>query len=176
MRCEYALLACAARLGLRGIRLPFGQCLSKPIEITLTFAERKANEWPDEISQLLADAEQVDGRCARSQKRHAEGDKLHPAINDYATDYDFLDLSGNPLGRVLINRVWKPRTDFRSTTTSGAKADTPGLRICANTGHGSREAGLSHSRRLTPHHCQRRLRVQDDPFSLSSRDSWFRWP
>ena len=33
---------------------------SKPIEITLKFAEVEEDEWPDEVSQLLSDAEQVD--------------------------------------------------------------------------------------------------------------------
>src|SRR5437867_1080465 len=41
------------------------------------------------------------------------------------------------IGRVLINRVRSaPRTDVRSTPTSRAKADVPGLRICANFGSG----------------------------------------
>ena len=39
---------------------------SQPIEITLTFAESQEAEWPDEISQLLPDAEQVDEMDLRS--------------------------------------------------------------------------------------------------------------
>jgi putative ATP-dependent endonuclease of OLD family len=69
---------------------------AKPIEITLKFAERKDDEWPDEVSQQLADAEQVDkdGRrsvtlCVRSS--------FDTTIGDFTTEYDFMDLAGNPL-------------------------------------------------------------------------------
>lgn len=69
---------------------------ASPIEITLTFSERTENEWPDEISQILADAEQVDDAGLRSViLRVTSG--YDPAISDFATDYNFLDLSGNPL-------------------------------------------------------------------------------
>jgi hypothetical protein len=37
---------------------------SKPIEITLKFAEVEEDERPDEVSQLLSDAEQVDDQVS----------------------------------------------------------------------------------------------------------------
>ena len=80
---------------------------SKPIEITLTFAENGDDKWPDEISQLLPDVEQVDDQDVRSVTLRVTSE-FDSAINDFATDYDFLDLSGNPLvkgknSRQLIN-------------------------------------------------------------------------
>lgn len=80
---------------------------SKPIEITLTFAERQEDEWPDEISQMLDAAEQVDENGIRSVTLRVTS-SFDPVVNDYATDYDFLDLSGNALikaknPRQLIN-------------------------------------------------------------------------
>lgn len=80
---------------------------AKPIEITLTFAEREEDEWPDEISQMLDRAEQVDENALRSVTLRVRS-HYDPAINDYATEYDFLDLSGEPLvqaknPRLLIN-------------------------------------------------------------------------
>ena len=69
---------------------------SKPIEITLTFAENKKDEWPDAISQRLSDAEQVDDKGLRSVTLRVTS-AFDPAINDFATEYNFLDLSGNPL-------------------------------------------------------------------------------
>lgn len=80
---------------------------AKPIEITLTFAESEEGEWPDEISQLLSDAEQVDDNDLRSVTLRVTSG-YDSVINDYSTDYDFIDLSGNPLikaknPRQLIN-------------------------------------------------------------------------
>ena len=80
---------------------------SEPIEITLTFAEREEDEWPDEVSQQLAEAEQVDSDEIRSVTLRVTS-SFDPASNNFATDYDFLDLSGNPLikaksPRLLIN-------------------------------------------------------------------------
>ena len=80
---------------------------AKPIEITLTFAENEEDEWPDEISQLLSDAEQVNEKGLRSVTLRVTS-AFDPAINDFATQYDFLDLSGNTLikaknPRQLIN-------------------------------------------------------------------------
>ena len=69
---------------------------SKPIEITLTFSENGINKWPDEISQLLPDVEQVDDQDVRSVILRVTSE-FDSAINDFATDYDFLDLSGNSL-------------------------------------------------------------------------------
>lgn len=71
---------------------------AEPIEITLTFAERREDEWPEEVSQILAEAEQVDDRGLRSVKLRVKS-SFDAAANDFATEYDFLDLSGNPLPR-----------------------------------------------------------------------------
>ena len=67
-----------------------------PIEITLMFAEREEDEWPEEVSQILAAAEQVDDQGLRSVRLRVKS-SFDAAINDFATEYDFLDLSGNPL-------------------------------------------------------------------------------
>ena len=80
---------------------------SKPIEITLTFAESKEGEWPDEISQLLSDAEQIDDKDMRSVTLRVTS-SFEAAVNDFTTDYDFINLSGEPLPkakspRYLIN-------------------------------------------------------------------------
>lgn len=69
---------------------------SKPIVITLTFAESKEDEWPDEISQLLPDAEQIDANGLRSVTLCVTS-RFDPAVNEFVTDYDFLDLSGSAL-------------------------------------------------------------------------------
>lgn len=80
---------------------------SEPIEIILRFAEREEDEWPDEVSQQLADAEQVDSNGIRSVTLRVTSN-FDPVSNNFATDYDFLDLSGNALikaksPRLLIN-------------------------------------------------------------------------
>ena len=80
---------------------------SKPIQITLTFSEVREGEWPDEVSQRLADAEQVDDNGLRSIILRIKS-QFDSAVNDYSTDYDFIDLSGNALvkaknPRQLIN-------------------------------------------------------------------------
>lgn len=69
---------------------------SKPIEITLKFAESEMDEWSDEVSQVLAEAEQVDGGGLRSVTLRVMS-KFDAAVNDYVTEYDFVDLSGNSL-------------------------------------------------------------------------------
>ena len=80
---------------------------SEPIEIILRFAEREEDEWPDEVSQQLAEAEQVDSNGIRSVTLRVTS-SFDPVNNNFATDYDFLDLSGNALikaksPRLLIN-------------------------------------------------------------------------
>ena len=69
---------------------------TNPIEITLMFAEKEEDEWPEEVSQILAEAEQVDDQGLRSIRLRVKS-SFDAAINDFATEYDFLDLSGNPL-------------------------------------------------------------------------------
>lgn len=80
---------------------------SNPIEINLIFSESKEGEWPDEISQMLSDAEQIDDDEIRSVILKISS-KYDENISDFSTNYDFLDLSGNPLikaknPRYLIN-------------------------------------------------------------------------
>ena len=70
---------------------------SRPIEIILTFAESEEGEWPDEISQRLPNAEQVDDTEGLRSVALRVKSSYDSATNDYVTDYDFLDLSGNPL-------------------------------------------------------------------------------
>lgn len=77
---------------------------SKPIEILLAFAEREPDEWPDEVSQLLADAEQVDVQGIRSVTLRVTS-VFDPIRNDFVTEYDFLDLSGNPLIKAKNQRL-----------------------------------------------------------------------
>ena len=69
----------------------------KPIEITLTFAEEKEGEWPDEISQRLSEAEQIEGAEGLRSIVLRVNSSFDSVANDYVTDYDFLDLSGHPL-------------------------------------------------------------------------------
>ena len=71
---------------------------SKPMEITLTFSEIEPDDWPEEVTQLLDTAEQVSSDGLRSVILRVTS-AHDPAIDDFTTDYDFLDLSGNPLVR-----------------------------------------------------------------------------
>ena len=69
---------------------------SDPIEITLWFAERYEGEWPDEIPQTLASAVQTedDGKQSivlRVRSHFDDGQE------DFITNWDFLDLSGNEM-------------------------------------------------------------------------------
>lgn len=76
---------------------------SDPIEITLTFSEDQEDEWPDEISQMLSEAEQVDADGIRSIILRITS-AYDAAVGDFATSYDFLDLSGNPLVKAKNSR------------------------------------------------------------------------
>ncbi len=67
-----------------------------PIEITLKFAESKRDEWPDAISQRLADTEQIDSNELRTVILRITS-KFDAVINEFISDYDFLNLSGDPL-------------------------------------------------------------------------------
>lgn len=69
---------------------------ANPIEITLTFSEQHEDQWADEISQILEKAEQVDDAGLRSVTLRVKS-YFDAATNDYATEYDFLDLAGQPL-------------------------------------------------------------------------------
>ncbi len=69
---------------------------SAPIEITLYFVERKKGEWPDEVTQMLTDAVQVDANEIQSVILRVAS-HYDETISDFATNWDFLDLAGNPL-------------------------------------------------------------------------------
>lgn len=69
---------------------------AEPIELTLTFAEGEKGEWPDEISQLLRGAEQVDDEGLRSVTLRVRS-QFDPVTKGYETEHSFLDLSGEPL-------------------------------------------------------------------------------
>ena len=102
---------------------------SKPIEITLTFSEVREDEWPDEVSQLLDAAEQVSSEGLRSITLRVTS-AHDPAIDDYATDYDFLDLSGNPLvkaknPRQLINLQQLVPTFYLASSRDAAQEFRP---------------------------------------------------
>ena len=68
-----------------------------PIEITLRFDERKDDEWPAEVSQQLADAEQVDGADGRRSITLRVKSSYDTSVGDFTTDFDFLDLAGSSL-------------------------------------------------------------------------------
>jgi putative ATP-dependent endonuclease of OLD family len=69
---------------------------AKPIEITLRFVERKEDEWPDEVSQQLADVVQSD-QDGRSSVTLYVRSFFHEETKGFVTEYDFLDLAENPL-------------------------------------------------------------------------------
>lgn len=69
---------------------------SDAIEIKLHFAERNADEWPDEVAQILADAIQVDDGGLQSVTLRVTS-QYDDATEDFNTTWDFLDLVGNPL-------------------------------------------------------------------------------
>lgn len=69
---------------------------SKEIVITLTFSESKEDEWSDVISQRLSSAEQVDENRIRSIILRVTS-YFDSTVNDFVIDYDFIDLSGQPL-------------------------------------------------------------------------------
>lgn len=75
---------------------------SKPIEITLKFTEAEENEWPQEVSQLLSDAVQIDDNSISSISFRVTS-YFDQAINDFVTDYDFINLSGEPLHKAKSN-------------------------------------------------------------------------
>ena len=69
---------------------------AQPIQITLMFEEREKNEWPDEVSQRLSEAEQISDDELRSVTLQVKS-YFDSVTNDYITDYNFLNLSGEPL-------------------------------------------------------------------------------
>lgn len=71
---------------------------SDAIEIKIRFAERKSDEWPDEIAQILSDAVQVEESGLQSiiLRVTSQYDDAH---EDFNTSWDFLDLAGNELTR-----------------------------------------------------------------------------
>ena len=77
---------------------------SKPITITLTFCERKEDEWPDETSQILSDAEQIDDDGLKSVRLRVTS-HFDPGVKSYVTEYDFLNLSGDSLVKAKNPRL-----------------------------------------------------------------------
>jgi len=68
----------------------------EPIEIILHFAERSADEWPDEVPQILSEAVQTNDEYIQSVTlRVLSG--FDKALGDFNTTWDFLDLNGHPL-------------------------------------------------------------------------------
>ena len=101
-----------------------------PIEITLSFAERTEDEWPEEVSQLLGGIEQVDEDDLRSVTLKVTS-SYDDAIEDFSTEYDFLDLSGNPLvqernPRNLINLQRLVPTFYLASLRDAAKVPVSG--------------------------------------------------
>ena len=77
---------------------------AKPIEITLKFEESKEAEWPQVVVQRIPDAVQMDSNGLNSITLRVRS-RYDPSIKDYATDYDFLDLSGVPLVKAKNPRL-----------------------------------------------------------------------
>ena len=75
---------------------------AKPIEITLTFAEKEENEWAEEISQIMEEVEQIDNENNLRFVILKVESFFNKATNDYSTEFNFLDLKGTKL--VLKNR------------------------------------------------------------------------
>ena len=71
---------------------------AEAIEITLTFAEKQEGERPPAITQVLGEAAQFDDRSLWSARLRVRS-SFDVEANDFATEYDFLDKSGNPLSR-----------------------------------------------------------------------------
>ena len=102
---------------------------AKPIEITLTFAENTIDEWPDETSQMLDKAEQVDDNGLRSVILKVTS-AYDAALNNFATNYDFLDLSGAALPkaknpRTIINLQQLAPTFYLSSLRDAAQEFKP---------------------------------------------------
>ena len=69
---------------------------AEPIEITLTFAEGNEEEWDARISQQLVPAEQFDTDGKRVVIfRVTSG--YDAGIRDFVTDFDFLNILGDPI-------------------------------------------------------------------------------
>lgn len=69
-----------------------------PIRLTLYFSEKTIDEWPDEITQLLDAAIQVD-TAGLSKIIFQIESQYSIAIRDFETKVNFLDLGGNILTR-----------------------------------------------------------------------------
>jgi putative ATP-dependent endonuclease of OLD family len=102
---------------------------SKPIEIQLTFAESKKDEWPDEVSQMLDKAEQVDANGIRSITLKVTS-SFDTTLNSFVSGYEFLDLSGKPLPkakdpRTIINLQQLVPTFYLSSLRDAAQEFKP---------------------------------------------------
>jgi putative ATP-dependent endonuclease of the OLD family len=100
-----------------------------PIEITLTFSEKDGKNWPDEISQLLEAAVQIDDADKQSVILRVKSG-YDSSIGDFNTSYDFLDLSGNILikaknPRTIINLQQLAPTFYLSSLRDAAQEFKP---------------------------------------------------
>lgn len=68
-----------------------------PIEIVLAFKETKEDEWSDEVVQTLAEAVQVDTGGVLQTVRFRLMSKYAPDVKTFTSEWDFLDVAGNPL-------------------------------------------------------------------------------
>lgn len=76
---------------------------SEPIEFTLHFAERTEGEWPDEVSQVLDTAIQLDGAGRQSVTLRVQS-KYDDAMDRFVTSWAFLNLAGEELVQVRLQR------------------------------------------------------------------------
>lgn len=68
-----------------------------PISLTFLFKESEVDEWPDEISQTLDEATQVDAITGLTSLTLRISSQYDKAVGDFITQWDYLDGAGNPL-------------------------------------------------------------------------------
>ena len=69
---------------------------SLPIQIKFHFSERSNGEWPPEVSQILSNAIQV-GVDGRQKVILQVSSSFDDTLDDFVTDWNFLDLAGNAM-------------------------------------------------------------------------------
>ena len=67
-----------------------------PIEVRLSFAESEADPWPDEVRQALLEVAPF-GPNDRQRVALRVLSRFDSSVNDFTTDWDFLDASGEAL-------------------------------------------------------------------------------
>ncbi|MBE3050158.1 DUF2813 domain-containing protein [Candidatus Bathyarchaeota archaeon] len=68
-----------------------------PITITLRFAEKAKDEWPDTVLQAFPKAMQVDADSGLNTLTLRVTSRFDSASNGFLTQWDFLDGAGNPM-------------------------------------------------------------------------------